>query len=144
MGALNVSLNPLEKIETKTKKTWKAFLQQAVCVIKMAIVIGFLIRCGKGRPLDFSLFPVLDRGVGPGCNTREIAHKLIELKAEIEDLEHRERELEQQKMWVQQSIRNVTDDVQNKEYPWSLVWFFLLLGFLDAKTQVLSDDSALA
>ncbi|KAM3828943.1 transcription factor E2F4 isoform 1-T1 [Vipera latastei] len=55
------------------------------------------------------------KGVGPGCNTREIAHKLIELKAEIEDLEHRERELEQQKMWVQQSIRNVTDDVQNNE-----------------------------
>ncbi|XP_077166963.1 transcription factor E2F4 [Paroedura picta] len=53
------------------------------------------------------------KGVGPGCNTREIAHKLIELKAEIEDLEQRERELEQQKMWVQQSIRNVSDDVQN-------------------------------
>ncbi|KAJ6615336.1 hypothetical protein lerEdw1_015135 [Lerista edwardsae] len=57
------------------------------------------------------------RGVGPGCNTREIAHKLIELKAEIEDLEQRERELEQQKMWVQQSIKNVTDDVQNSRYP---------------------------
>ncbi|KAL8194829.1 UNVERIFIED_CONTAM: Transcription factor e2f4 [Gekko kuhli] len=38
------------------------------------------------------------KGVGPGCNTREIAHKLIELKAEIEDLEQRERELEQQKI----------------------------------------------
>ncbi|KAH0619554.1 hypothetical protein JD844_000273 [Phrynosoma platyrhinos] len=47
------------------------------------------------------------KGVGPGCNTREIAHKLIELKAEIEDLEQRERELEQQKMWVQQSIKNL-------------------------------------
>uniref|UniRef100_A0ACB8EA16 Transcription factor e2f4 n=1 Tax=Sphaerodactylus townsendi TaxID=933632 RepID=A0ACB8EA16_9SAUR len=57
------------------------------------------------------------KGVGPGCNTREIAHKLIELKAEIEDLEQRERELEQQKMWVQQSIRNVSDDVQNNRYP---------------------------
>uniref|UniRef100_A0A8D0L7Q1 E2F/DP family winged-helix DNA-binding domain-containing protein n=1 Tax=Sphenodon punctatus TaxID=8508 RepID=A0A8D0L7Q1_SPHPU len=54
------------------------------------------------------------KGVGPGCNTREIAHKLIELKAEIEDLEQREQELEQQKMWVQQSIKNVTEDVQNK------------------------------
>ncbi|XP_064016757.1 transcription factor E2F4 isoform X1 [Pogoniulus pusillus] len=53
------------------------------------------------------------KGVGPGCNTREIAHKLIELKADIEDLEQREQELEQQKMWVQQSIRNVTEDVQN-------------------------------
>ncbi|KFZ65103.1 Transcription factor E2F4, partial [Podiceps cristatus] len=41
------------------------------------------------------------KGVGPGCNTREIAHKLIELKADIEDLEQREQELEQQKMWVQ-------------------------------------------
>uniref|UniRef100_A0A452HFX8 E2F/DP family winged-helix DNA-binding domain-containing protein n=1 Tax=Gopherus agassizii TaxID=38772 RepID=A0A452HFX8_9SAUR len=54
------------------------------------------------------------KGVGPGCNTREIAHKLIELKAEIEDLEQREQELEQQKMWVQQSIKNVTEDVQNR------------------------------
>ncbi|XP_060537608.1 transcription factor E2F4 [Pantherophis guttatus] len=73
-----------------------------------------LLQEAKDGVLDLKL-PVLDRGVGPGCNTREIAHKLIELKAEIEDLEHRERELEQQKMWVQQSIRNVTDDVQNKE-----------------------------
>ncbi|KAJ7311958.1 hypothetical protein JRQ81_006281 [Phrynocephalus forsythii] len=63
------------------------------------------------------------KGVGPGCNTREIAHKLIELKAEIEDLEQRERELEQQKMWVQQSIKNVTDDVQNSQYPLSTLWF---------------------
>ncbi|XP_010188072.1 PREDICTED: transcription factor E2F4, partial [Mesitornis unicolor] len=53
------------------------------------------------------------KGVGPGCNTREIAHKLIELKADIEDLEQREQELEQQKMWVQKSIKNVTEDVQN-------------------------------
>uniref|UniRef100_A0A8V0ZU59 E2F transcription factor 4 n=1 Tax=Gallus gallus TaxID=9031 RepID=A0A8V0ZU59_CHICK len=50
------------------------------------------------------------KGVGPGCNTREIAHKLIELKADIEDLEQQEQELEKQKMWVQQSIKNVTED----------------------------------
>ncbi|NXY49652.1 E2F4 factor, partial [Ceuthmochares aereus] len=61
------------------------------------------------------------KGVGPGCNTREIAHKLIELKADIEDLEQREQELEQQKMWVQQSIKNVTEDVQNSQYPLSYV-----------------------
>ncbi|NXL66956.1 E2F4 factor, partial [Chordeiles acutipennis] len=61
------------------------------------------------------------KGVGPGCNTREIAHKLIELKADIEDLEQREQELEQQKMWVQQSIKNVTEDVQNSRYPLSYV-----------------------
>lgn len=53
------------------------------------------------------------RGVGPGCNTREIADKLIELKAEIEELQQREQELDQHKVWVQQSIRNVTEDVHN-------------------------------
>lgn len=53
------------------------------------------------------------KGVGPGCNTREIADKLIDLKAELADLEQREQELDQQRIWVQQSIRNVTDDVQN-------------------------------
>lgn len=63
------------------------------------------------QPLS-ALLPGL-RGVGPGCNTREIADKLIELKAEIEELQQREQELDQHKVWVQQSIRNVTEDVQN-------------------------------
>ncbi|XP_018594260.1 transcription factor E2F4 isoform X1 [Scleropages formosus] len=53
------------------------------------------------------------KGVGPGCNTREIADKLIDLKAELEDLDRREHELDQQRVWVQQSIKNVTDDTQN-------------------------------
>ncbi|KAM4721807.1 transcription factor E2F4 [Rhinophrynus dorsalis] len=58
------------------------------------------------------------KGVGPGCNTREIADKLIDLKAELADLEQREQELDQQRVWVQQSIKNVTDDVQNTGYPY--------------------------
>ncbi|XP_078139394.1 transcription factor E2F4 [Centroberyx gerrardi] len=53
------------------------------------------------------------KGVGPGCNTREIADKLIDLKAELEDLAVREHELDQQRVWVQQSIKNVTDDSNN-------------------------------
>ncbi|XP_071007504.1 transcription factor E2F4 [Oncorhynchus clarkii lewisi] len=53
------------------------------------------------------------KGVGPGCNTREIADKLIDLKAELDDLDKREHELDQQRVWVQQSIKNVTDDSQN-------------------------------
>ncbi|XP_007577716.1 transcription factor E2F4 isoform X1 [Poecilia formosa] len=53
------------------------------------------------------------KGVGPGCNTREIADKLMELKAELDDLALRENELDQQKVWVQQSIKNVTDDSGN-------------------------------
>nr|XP_014347028.1 PREDICTED: transcription factor E2F4-like [Latimeria chalumnae] len=55
------------------------------------------------------------KGVGPGCNTREIADKLIDLKAEIEELERREQELDQQRARVQQSIKNVTDDLQNSK-----------------------------
>uniref|UniRef100_A0A3P8PIB1 E2F/DP family winged-helix DNA-binding domain-containing protein n=1 Tax=Astatotilapia calliptera TaxID=8154 RepID=A0A3P8PIB1_ASTCA len=57
------------------------------------------------------------KGVGPGCNTREIADKLIDLKAELDDLALREHELDQQRVWVQQSIKNVTDDSNNSPYP---------------------------
>lgn len=62
------------------------------------------------------------RGVGPGCNTREIADKLMELKAELDDLALRENELDQQKVWVQQSIKNVTDDSGNSPYPSEPDW----------------------
>lgn len=53
------------------------------------------------------------KGVGPGCNTREIADRLIDLKAELLELERQELELDQQRVWVQQSIKNVTDDINN-------------------------------
>ncbi|KAG5849396.1 hypothetical protein ANANG_G00109950 [Anguilla anguilla] len=59
----------------------------------------------------------ITNGCRPGCNTREIADKLIDLKAELEDLDRREHELDQQRVWVQQSIKNVTDDTQNSKYP---------------------------
>ncbi|KAJ8794996.1 hypothetical protein J1605_018583 [Eschrichtius robustus] len=42
-----------------------------------------------------------------------IADKLTELKAGIEGLQQREQELDQHKVWVQQTIRNITEDVQN-------------------------------
>lgn len=53
------------------------------------------------------------KGVGPGCNTREIADKLMDLKAELDNLTIREQELDQQRVWVQQSIKNVMDDSNN-------------------------------
>ncbi|XP_072324046.1 transcription factor E2F5-like isoform X1 [Scyliorhinus torazame] len=53
------------------------------------------------------------KGVGPGCNTREIIDRLRYLKAEIEELETKEKELDQQKMWLQQSIENITDNTPN-------------------------------
>ncbi|KAG8520401.1 Transcription factor E2F5, partial [Galemys pyrenaicus] len=52
------------------------------------------------------------KGVGAGCNTKEVIDRLKYLKAEIEDLELKERELDQQKLWLQQSIKNAPSGTQ--------------------------------
>ncbi|NWH72179.1 E2F5 factor, partial [Piaya cayana] len=57
------------------------------------------------------------KGVGAGCNTKEVIDRLRYLEAEIEDLELKEKELDQQKLWLQQSIKNVMDDSTNHQYP---------------------------
>ncbi|XP_018411268.1 PREDICTED: transcription factor E2F5 isoform X2 [Nanorana parkeri] len=54
------------------------------------------------------------KGVGAGCNTKEILERLRNLKTEIGDLELKEKELDQQKVWLQQSINNVMDDSENR------------------------------
>ncbi|XP_069076528.1 transcription factor E2F5 isoform X2 [Pleurodeles waltl] len=54
------------------------------------------------------------KGVGAGCNTKEVIDRLRYLKAEIEDLDLKEKELDQQKLWLQQSIKNVMEDSNNK------------------------------
>ncbi|XP_016054408.1 PREDICTED: transcription factor E2F5 isoform X1 [Miniopterus natalensis] len=56
------------------------------------------------------------KGVGAGCNTKEVLERLRDLKAEIEDLDLKEKELDQQKSWLQQSIRNVMDDSSNSRF----------------------------
>ncbi|XP_072267078.1 transcription factor E2F5 [Pyxicephalus adspersus] len=56
------------------------------------------------------------KGVGAGCNTKEVLERLRNLKAEIGDLELKEKELDQQKVWLQRSINNVMDDSGNKLY----------------------------
>ncbi|XP_058524753.1 transcription factor E2F5 isoform X2 [Ochotona princeps] len=56
------------------------------------------------------------KGVGAGCNTKEVIDRLKFLKTEIEDLELKERELDQQKLWLQQSIKNVMDDSINNRF----------------------------
>jgi transcription factor E2F4/5 len=55
------------------------------------------------------------KGAGPGCNSHEVSARLAVLKAEMAELEQRERQLDQHKSWVQQSIKNVTDDVGNHQ-----------------------------
>ncbi|XP_069112017.1 transcription factor E2F5-like [Argopecten irradians] len=49
----------------------------------------------------------------PERGSREIADRLGNLKDEIAELEQQEAELDQHKIWVQQSIKNVTDEVTN-------------------------------
>ncbi|XP_044280192.1 transcription factor E2F5 [Varanus komodoensis] len=56
------------------------------------------------------------KGVGAGCNTKEVVDRLRYLEAEIEDLELKEKELDQQKLWLQQSIKNVKEDSINKHF----------------------------
>ncbi|XP_063155519.1 transcription factor E2F5 [Candoia aspera] len=56
------------------------------------------------------------KGVGAGCNTKEVIERLRYLEAEIEDLEIKEKELDQQKLWLQQSIKNVKEDSTNKRF----------------------------
>ena len=55
------------------------------------------------------------RGAGPGCNTREISDKLVNLKQELDILEGKEQELDDQRLWVQQSLKNVSEDSENEQ-----------------------------
>ncbi|NWI23910.1 E2F5 factor, partial [Sula dactylatra] len=64
------------------------------------------------------------KGVGAGCNTKEVIDRLRYLEAEIEDLELKEKELDQQKLWLQQSIKNVMDDSTNHQYPFKRIVTF--------------------
>lgn len=83
--------------------------------------------CGFMNPCTFL------RGVGAGCNTKEVIDRLRYLEAEIEDLELKEKELDQQKLWLQQSIKNVMDDSTNNQYPFKLI---LCIMELELKQQL--------
>lgn len=49
-------------------------------------------------------------------NTQLLANRVVELKSELKDLEQREHILDQQKRWVEQSIKNLTEDCRNLTY----------------------------
>ncbi|EDO35612.1 predicted protein [Nematostella vectensis] len=55
------------------------------------------------------------KGAGPGCNTREISDKLVVLKKELEALDEEERKLDEQRAWVQQSLKNISEDPENEK-----------------------------
>ncbi|EFA09573.1 transcription factor E2F5 [Tribolium castaneum] len=52
----------------------------------------------------------------PGCNTQEFALKVTNLKKELAKLDEFEQELDKHKLWIEQSIRNTTEDIQTKRY----------------------------
>ncbi|GLV34338.1 E2F transcription factor 1 [Carabus blaptoides fortunei] len=56
------------------------------------------------------------KGAGPGCNTQEIGEKLGHLKRELLKLEDYEQTLDRHKQWIQQSITNITEDIDNNKY----------------------------
>jgi len=56
------------------------------------------------------------KGAGPGCNTKEISDKLSHLKCEIDSLESVERVLDERRLWIQQSLKNVSEDIDNEKH----------------------------
>ncbi|XP_002154174.2 transcription factor E2F5 [Hydra vulgaris] len=56
------------------------------------------------------------KGAGPGCNSQEISDKLCELKGEISKLDAVETILDQQQLWVQQSLKNISEDPENERH----------------------------
>ncbi|XP_012233344.1 transcription factor E2F5 [Linepithema humile] len=56
------------------------------------------------------------KGAGPGCNTQELGEKLTDLKEEITQLEDHELMLDTHTRWIQQSIKNIENDLINRKY----------------------------
>ncbi|XP_045888097.1 transcription factor E2F4-like isoform X1 [Micropterus dolomieu] len=71
---------------------------------------------GVGLIVKMSKSIVKWKGTMPGKNAHELNKRMVELKSELEDLEQKEYMLDQQKFWVEQSIRNTTEDCSNLTY----------------------------
>ncbi|KAI4461000.1 transcription factor e2f [Holotrichia oblita] len=52
----------------------------------------------------------------PNCNSQEIANKVLNLKGELNKLENYENLLDRHRLWIEQSIKNLTDDIDSKKY----------------------------
>lgn len=52
----------------------------------------------------------------PGINSQEFTDKIGDLKNEINKLEDYENLLDQQKLCLEQSIKNITDDLDTQRY----------------------------
>ncbi|XP_042361651.1 transcription factor E2F4-like [Plectropomus leopardus] len=71
---------------------------------------------GVGLIAKISKSIVKWRGAIPGENAYVLSNRLIELRSELRDLEQQEYMLDQQKFWVEQSIRNTREDCSDLTY----------------------------
>uniref|UniRef100_A0AAX7T107 E2F/DP family winged-helix DNA-binding domain-containing protein n=1 Tax=Astatotilapia calliptera TaxID=8154 RepID=A0AAX7T107_ASTCA len=65
--------------------------------------IGLIMKISKSNVKGHTL----------GENTQLLANRLVELKSDVKGLEQMECVLDQQKLWVEQSIKNITEDLCN-------------------------------
>ncbi|KAJ8967313.1 hypothetical protein NQ317_013782 [Molorchus minor] len=52
----------------------------------------------------------------PGANTQEFSLKVAQLKSELSKLSDYEHELDLHRLWIEQSIRNTTEDLETRNY----------------------------
>lgn len=53
---------------------------------------------------------------GPGVNTKEFSQKVLDLKRELSKLCDYEQELDLHRLWIEQSIRNTTENLDTMKY----------------------------
>lgn len=79
--------------------------------------ILYLVSVRVKNHLDCSIFrPSSYRETVPGCNTQEFAEKVAHLKKEIGKLDDYESLLDRHKFWIEQSIVNITEDIDTRRY----------------------------
>uniref|UniRef100_A0A3B5A2N3 E2F/DP family winged-helix DNA-binding domain-containing protein n=1 Tax=Stegastes partitus TaxID=144197 RepID=A0A3B5A2N3_9TELE len=73
---------------------------------------------GAGLIVKISKSMIKWLGTNQGESAHDLTKRMIKLKSQLEDLEHQEFILDQHKLWVEQSIRNTTEDCS--KYPLNL------------------------
>lgn len=65
---------------------------------------------------NFLCRPFTYRDAIPGCNTHEFSERVVHLKKELTKLEEYENLLDRHRLNIEQSIKNVTEDIDTQRY----------------------------
>lgn len=66
----------------------------------------------------FHMLPALvSRGENSGSQTQEVVEQVKVLKAQISELEAKEKELDDQKAWLEENIKHLNHDPITSTYP---------------------------